>query len=233
MIQRLLFNVLKVGVEQITRDTTILEELFQEQYDLSAEETAAIIKLWNAKPPSIIHGYAHADSQFPLFAITLLGERESDKFIGDSAGDIDDVLDPDFPAEELSALWRHDYGIWIYTEHPDATLYYYEIAKSILLTANTGEIGGEGSNLFIRNGVMDIDMQGMDMAPDPRYLPDHLFVRQLRFSCKREFLRVNRASKLGRAFKVAGIHVDSSGSSSDVGGVKTNVKLYGVGGNDE
>lgn len=232
MIQRLLFNVLKTGIEEVTRDPTILEELFVEQYGLSRTETDAIIKLWTNKTPNVIHGYAHADSEFPLYAITLLGERESDKFIGDSAGDISDIADPDFPAEQLSALWRHDYAIWVYTEHPDATLYFYEVAKHIILTANDGT-PGSGPNLFVQNAVMDIDVQGMDMTPDPRYIPDHLFVRQLRFSCKREFLRVDRASRLGKAFKVAGIHVDSSGSPSDVGGVSTNVKVVTLGGDDE
>jgi hypothetical protein len=224
MIQRLLYKVLQIGIDHINHDHSILEELFMEQYGLSREETAAIVKLWTAKPPSLIHGYARADSTFPVYAITLQGERESDKFIGDSAGDIQDIADPDFPAEMLSALWRHDYVVWIYTEHPDATLYYYEIAKHILLTASD-EQDGQGPNLFVQNAVMDIDVSGQDMSPDPRYLPDHLFVRQLRFSCKREFLRVDRGSRLGKAFKVAGIHVDSTGSSSDVGGVKTLVTV--------
>lgn len=225
MIQRTLFNVLKLGIEEINQNIEILEDLFIEQYGLSESETASIRKLWETKPPNVIHGYADADSKFPLYAITLLSERESDKFIGDSAGDVVDPEDPDFGAEAVSSIWRHDYAVWIYSDHPDVTLYYYEVAKHIILTAGP---------LFVQNLIMDIDVSGMDMAPDPRYLPAHLFVRQLKFSCKRELLRVDPGTGLGKAFKVAGIHVDSSGSPSDVGGVKTLVTVKpGLGGDDE
>jgi hypothetical protein len=216
MIQRTLFNILKIGIDEITRDISILEDLFIEQHNLESAEVASIVTLWKAKPPNVIHGYADADSKFPLYAITLLGERETDKFIGDSAGDVMDENDPDFPGEQNSSIWRHEYAIWVYSDHPDVTSYYYEVAKHVILTAGP---------IFIQNFIMDIDVAGMDMTPDPRYLPSHLFVRQLKFSCKRELLRVDPESKLGKAFKVSGIHVDSSGSPSDVGGVKTNVTI--------
>ena len=224
MIQRVLYNVLKRGIAEITSDVSILEDLFGNQYELDATEVASIKKLWETRPPRVVHGYADADQQFPLFCITLLGERETDKFIGDSAGDIIDTADSNYPAEQVSSIWGHDYSVWVYAEHPDVTLYYYEIAKLIIQTAGS---------VFVENAIMDVDVSGMDMAPDERYIPAHLFVRQLKFSCKRELLRIDQASKLGRAFRITGIHVDRSGSPSDVGGVSTNVSVFRTIGDDD
>ena len=74
----------------------------------------------------------------------------------------------------------------------------------------------------------EIKISGGDMAPDPRYMPEHLFVRQIKFGCNREFLRTDLATLRQKAFTVSGIHVDSSGSPSDVGDVKTLITTYGV-----
>lgn len=216
MIQRFIFNVLKDGVEQVTDDPTIIDQIFQELYGLSETETEAIKAHWIAKPPVIRHGYAPRDIDVPTYSIILENETESQTWLNNDVGTVEDPEDPDFRADVFGSIWQHQYGILIFAEHPDVTTYYYEIAKSILLS---------GNEFFIGQGLFDIDISGGDLAPDPRYIPEHLFARRVSFGCQRIFTRVDRPSRLTKVTSVEGIHIDSSGSPSDVGGVKTNVTI--------
>ena len=215
MIQRFIFLALKDGIDQITEDLTLLELLFEDLYELDPKEVEAIKTHFASKPPTVIHGYAPRDVVLPVYSIILGNEAESERFLNDDAPQITDPEDPDFGADVKSSIWDHTYHILTYAEHPDVTSYYYEIAKSILLSSN---------DFFVERDLFDIRMSGQDLAPDPRYMPEHAFARRLAFSCDREFRRVDRDSKAGKAFKVAGIHIDKSGSDSDVGGVKTLVE---------
>lgn len=216
MIQRYLYNVLKAGLAAVAKDPTILDELFQNLYGLDATEMAAIHKLFVEKPPVIMHGYARADATFPLYSIVLQNEGEKDLLIGDDAGMDDEHNDV------YAAMWEHTYQILCYSQHPDATLYMYELAKTFLLTYH---------DYFVEKDLYAIRVSGTDLHPDERYLPGWLFVRQLTFSCEREFNQVSKVGALGKAFKVNGIFIDKAGSPSDPGAVKTLV--VPISGNEE
>ncbi len=217
MLHRLLYDVLTSGIAAITDDITLLEELFNEHYGIEATETAAIREYFENKGFNVINGYARRDSEFPLVSIVLAGENETTPVIGDDGGIVYDAGDPFIGADIESMFWEHVYHLYVYTEHPDMTAAYYELVKSILLG---------GLDTLTEDGSFQYHVSGMDLAPDPRYVPEHLFVRQVTFKCTREFQRVDRDSRLSKAFAVAGIHIDKSGSPRDVGGVKTLVTTY-------
>jgi len=212
MIQRFLFTVLKDGVEQITADPEIIDDLFNDVYGLTEEEATAIKTFWASKPPKVIHGYAPRDIDVPVFSIVLDNERESDTWLANDIGQEEDPDSPDYRADIKGSIWQHQYSVLVYTEHPDVTLYYYELAKSIILS---------GNDFFVDQGLFEIDLSGADMAPDERYIPQNLFARKLTFSCKRVFKRLLRGSQIGKATSVSGIHIDRSGSPSDAGDVET------------
>lgn len=219
MIQRLIYRALNQGIQAAVNDPSIIEDLFSGNYSLEKPEVDTIISAFADKAtPNVIHGYARTDSQFPLYSIVLGNEREDEVYMNNLAGQVEDLDAEDFGADILSSLWVHDFLILTVTEHPDLTVYYYELAKAFLLAYPFGEEG----DLF------DIRISGMDLAPDPRFMPSHLFVRQLKFECSREFARTDLSSLRDKAFRISGIHIDKSGSPSDVGGVKTNVTTYGV-----
>lgn len=218
MIQRFLFDSLQDGIAQITQDLTILDQLFEEVYELEPDEIAAIKTFWEnpngikeAGPPKVIHGYLRKDIEIPVYSITLQNESEAQTWLNNDSGQVEDILDPDFGADIKGSIWSHRYDIHIYHEHPDVVSYLYEIAKSILLAS---------MDFFSDKGLFDIDISGADLAPDPRYIPEHLFARRMTFACQRCFTRIDKDSKGGKAFKVGGIHVEG-GSNSSVGGVKT------------
>ena len=225
MIQRSLYKAIEAGFNAIQDDPEILDDVFGPRgYGLDATEIKAIKVFFKAKPPSVAQGYSRTNHTMPLVTIILGDESEAEHVIGDDAGMIDDPEDPDFGADCVTAIWQHKYPLLVYSEHPDVTTYVYEVVKSIMLTSES---------IFADAGIFFTDLSGMDLMPDSKYIPDDLFVRQLTLSCKREFLRVIRDSKLGKAFKVGGIFVDKSGSSGDVGGVKTLLTTYTPGEEDE
>jgi len=219
MIQRLLYSQLKEGIQIILDDLTILDQIFTDLFELSQAETDKIKIAFTEQTPDVIHGYAPTESNFPLYSIVLENERETDTYLSDDAGIIDDPENSLFGTDVYSSLWESTFHILCYTEHPDLTVYYYEIAKSILISSH---------DAFTAWGIVDYHMSGMDLMPDPRYIPEHLFARMLVFDGKYEFMRLGHQSRLGKAWKVRGIHVDKSGSPSDVGGVKTLVRPIGI-----
>lgn len=224
MIQRLLYKALVTGLDAIKSDPTILDDLFLKNFELDAAEVAGIKTFFAAKPPTVIHGYARNDQAPPIISILLASEREADAVIGDEAGDVVDELDEDFGASQYTALWEHTFHLVCIAEHPDVCQYIYEVAKAII---------NQAKPTFIPYGVYGLSLSGADLAPDPRYVPEHFFIRQLAVSCRAELLTVAKDTKLGKAFTVAGIHVDKSGSPRDVGGVKTLVTVASEGENEQ
>lgn len=224
MIHRYIYDVLTTGIAAYLADTQLVDDLFDELYSLESTETEAIKTYFLAHGLNVVQGYARQDSEFPLVAIVLHHEGEAENFIGDYAGQVDEEGDTLYGAEIESAIWDHIFHLDVYTEHPDVTSYMYEMIKSIMLA---------GLKVFTELGCAQYRFSGMDLAPDPNYIPAYLFARRMVFSCWRQFYRVDRDSRLLKAFQVSGIHIDKSGSSSDVGGVETNVVPYAVGDEDD
>lgn len=213
MIQRLLYQVISVGIETISADPTLLDKILR-NYDLTTAELKQVRDLWIAKPPHVKHHYARSDDDFPLYAIVLGNETESELYLGDDAGVVLDEDDELYGADREGAIWEHTYQVLCYTEHPEHTIYNYEVAKTFLSSAPLVEAGLHGYRL-----------SGADLMPDPRYLPPNLFARALTLLCRSEYEQVDADSRFQKAYQVAGIHVDKAGSNSDVGGVKTLVTL--------
>jgi len=217
MINRYIHGILTVGITNILEDTTFLDELFKDNYVIDESEAEAIKTYFLENGCRVKNGYPRKDTVWPAIHIVLGMETESDHFLSDSAGKITDDEDPNYGKELLAAIWEHGYRLIICTEHPDITVAYYEIAKFIML---------QGLDVLLGDGCFEFHFSGKDMAPDERYIPAHLFVRELIFQCNREFQHIKRDTDLFNIRKVEGIHVDSSGSPSDVGNVKTNVTTY-------
>lgn len=212
MIQRILYKALTAGLTYFSTNQDAYDRLFGQNYGLSATEVAAIRQFFAAKPVTVVHGYARMDQTPPMLAIVLGSEREVESVIGDEAGPVRDELDPDYRCDQYTSMWAHNYQIHCIAEHPEASQYLYEIAKAIIL---------EAKESFIPEGIYDSEVSGSELLPDPRYIPENWFVRVVTFACRRELLTTRLNTALGKAWKVSGIHVDSDGSPSDVGGVKT------------
>lgn len=218
MIHRVLQQVISVGVNAYALDESLQDDLFAEMFNLTANERASIKTYLAAHPLTVQNGYPRADAPFPLVAIILAQEGQSEQVLGNFAGMIDEEGNTLYGADVEGSLWEHSFQLPVVTEHPDVTSYYYELVKKALVA---------GLDILVENSCHGFKLSGADLAPNLAYIPTGLFVRQLTFTFQRPFLHIDRGSRLTKAYRVSGLHVDSSGSPSDAGGVKTNIKTYG------
>lgn len=223
MIHRVLQQVISVGVNAYALDEALQDDLFAEMFNLTAEERTSIKTYLAAHPLAVQNGYPRADASFPLVAIILAQEGQSEQVLGNYAGMIDEDGNTLYGADVEGSIWEHSFQLPVVTEHPDVTSYYYELVKKSLVA---------GLDVLVENSCHGFRLSGADLAPNLAYIPTGLFVRQLTFTFQRPFLHIDRGSRLAKAYRVSGLHVDRSGSPSDVGGVKTNITTYDDGGDE-
>lgn len=197
MIERIIVDVLRRGLDQVRQDPTLIDALFVDVLDYAPQESAQIKVALAKRAPQAQMGYIREDATMPRYSVTLQGEQEVENALGDYAGMASETLgDPDFGCSTYGAIWEHNYQIMCYAEHPDLVSHLYELAKSILMA---------NRRYFLEKNCQSKILGGMDLSPDAGYLPEHLFCRVMSLRCQREFTMVDRDSRLGRAFAVTGI----------------------------
>jgi len=216
VIERLIYDALVGGVA-FYRDTPGAVAAVFPDY-VEASEAQALEDLFrNKQTPSVHMGYPRVDATFPAYFITLGGENESQTFLGDEGGQVLDEEDEDFGADEFAAIFAYQFNLMVFAQHPDVVLAYYQLLKRMVI---------DYFPTFKANGLFDLRFSGADMAPDPSWVPAGLFVRRGTLSCSREYTQPLASTKLGRAWKVRGIHIDADGAAGeDVGGVPTHVTV--------
>jgi len=222
VVERLIFAALIAGIKLLQSDLKKLEVFFIEHLCLTQAEATKARTYFTNNPPAVVHNYPRQDSTFPLYAVVLGNEKQMTKFLDDTAGFVsieEAVLLQQMVAEGTeikSSIYEHQHHIVTYTEHPDVTIWYYEIAKYIL----TREL-----DTFKAQGLLDIGWSGQDMSPDSGYAPEWLFVRRLTMSSQREQQVYDERQP--RIRSVDGIFVDDSvHTPSDLGGVRANVTTF-------
>lgn len=230
MIERILFQAIQNGIDAYTANPVDIEQLFTNaelpnpSFGLSLAEAQKIRAYWENTDdvqhhgaPQVQHGYPHGDSNFPGYFITLVSENEETHFLGDETGQLlDDPGAANYGAPIQGSIWKHQFTILVIAQHPDITLYYYQLLKSIL-------VGQDG---FLKGcGLIHLHYSGGDLAPDKNWMPAGFYARRFTVDCSTEYNQVT-PDGIGRAFKVAGIHVDAQGApGEDTGGVKTLVTI--------
>lgn len=220
MIQRFIFQILTQMLAAMRTDPTLYSDLFSTTWGLSDAEVAGIVSYFAQHPIRVQHGFSNAEISPPLMSITLQAESQSEHILGDLAGI--NTTPPvgwkggstaQYGAYMEGAIWEYSYRILCISENLDVTSYMYEMAKAALVL---------GRDSLIKQGVIMPTYTGMDLAPDPRYIPENLFARVLGVRCQRPFILTDRASALGRAFNVSGLAIPPA-SANDNGGVAANV----------
>lgn len=215
MIERLIYTALEEGIAELITELAKLERFFTKR-GLSAGEVAKIRAYFVDKPPELQHNYPRKDAAFPLFAVVLGTETESKKLLDDSAGFVSEeeaalLYDASLTGTEVkSSIYSHTHHVMVYTEHPDVTIWYYELAKYFLTRQR---------DFFKTRGILDTLFSGQDMAPSSGYAPEWLFVRRLTMTSMSELAIFD--DKPPRAKSLGGAYVDNR-----VTGVVANVTPY-------
>jgi hypothetical protein len=226
MLERLIWKAITDGIATVTADPQLIVDFFHEEALLDLSEAEKIRDYFLENPPHVIHGYARKDGEFPLYAITLTSQGQAQGFIGDEGLFHADPEDPDFGNDDWAAIFEYNFNVLVYTTHPDITLYYFQLLLTFMVTAEP---------LFKMKGdAFDITYGGADMVPDASTMPAGLFVRRFQIGMKRQYTQNVVGSKLGRAWRVQGIHIDADGAAGeDTGGVPTHVSIMGADNGDE
>jgi len=162
---------------------------------------------FEARPPTLTHGYPRSGGPFPQWALTLSAESPVEHFLGDDALPYDEEGNPiedddGVPAESKIRRVKYTYSFLVIVDHPDLVLYHYHLLKHLLLRR---------TRWLVSRDLDDLEISGQDLAPDPRYLPSDVFVRVLSLSVETDECWVEPLSIEDdggtRATKVAGIHV--------------------------
>lgn len=179
--ERTILTLLQTGVDAISADLlgsdpgeTVLDDILDTLDD--AEKTKARA-YYGEHPPSIIQGYPRVDAPFPLFALVLTGDQESHRYLGTGEHDAPSGFGSDDPEvigtkdhAEFNQWTEATFGIFVYAEHPDLCAWYYRILRRIM---------NVGIRFLVKEGLDNPTISGAELAPDPRYTPDNLFVRRL------------------------------------------------------
>jgi hypothetical protein len=214
VIERIIHQLLEVGRDQLLEDNAkLVRRHFLRSKRIGEDEAEKFVDYFQTHPPTVIEQYPRGEGvKFPCWSVLLAGEKESTSFLageGDFLGDSSEIDDddPDAGANEYASMFSVNYGVLVVAEHPDVCRWYYELAKFILQ---------RGRN-FLLEAMSEVFFSGQDLAPDPRYLPAHLFVRQLGI----DGLRVERAvgEQPGVIRSVDGIHVAEN--EAGISGVET------------
>lgn len=215
MLERTIFDVLAAGREEATVNSDFLVKFFC-SIGLSESEAEEIRIFWdsitvpNLKDPDkpfkgvdIIHQYPRGPNVvFPCWSIVLVSEAEGsakeDRFLGDEADDLFDDLG-NFQGACTASIWKSQYGIYVYAQSPDLCIYFYELCRFFMTRGRQflkSESGGR---------VLDTAFSGADMMPDPRYVPENMFVRRFIVEAKKlqgvlSAVQPERGTKLGQVF---------------------------------
>jgi hypothetical protein len=220
MLERIIFTALKDGIAELVADPNEVRRLFTKLKGLSRTEAERIADYLRRLPPDVIHNYPREDSKFPLYAIVLDDENESQKFLDDLGGIVDEEEAAVFDDASLEGVYKRTsiftsrYNIWVVADDPDVTIAYYQIAKYAL---------GRKRSFLKGLGVLDTQFTGGDLAPNMNYLPAYLFVRRLTLTAMFEEPVFEEFG--ARVRSVAGIHVDDDASIPEIGGVNALVTV--------
>ena len=208
MLERLLHTALNEELDLLIADPAALN-LFMSQLDLGTTEIQAVRTYFNRRRPMVSHNYPRiSEVTFPLYAIILESDQETTSFVGDFEGIVTEerAIELDdanlWGADIIGALFTSKYQIWVCAEeHPDACLYFYQIAKYALMKRR---------NSLKAQGIVSMRMSGQDFKPHPDYMPSNVFTRRLNLECVYDFSIVGNQPGDGGVGGVDGIYVQDS-----------------------
>ena len=197
MLERILHATLTDGIAWYAADTRRYERFLIERCGIEADEAAKARAYFGSSDgvPKVNIGYARGVGPFPCFAIILAADNFKQTYLGNDQGpgwqalsqeerdELDDQgLGAEFKDEDRAdaegRAWTINarYEVWIYAlDNPDICLYYYYLARQIIL---------KWIDEALQGPIESLDLGGGDMAPDPRYMPENMFIRRLAITCQ-------------------------------------------------
>lgn len=149
---------------------------------LARVERDVIRKILKESPLEVVHGYpneTHARQGAKAVASIIVGNEGLELAVLDNFlfAEIPEIHGPGATAEEAAdavaifgELDTTEIGIWIWATHPDLMLYYYNLVWAVLIG---------GTKTMLQRDIDPISINGGDIRPDPRFLPQYAYIRRI------------------------------------------------------
>jgi hypothetical protein len=172
LVERLILQILRTEIDRLLASEEELQRFFSHFFDpLAGEaERKSFAVNFQRKPPTVVLGYPRVSAEFPCIAVVLENESEETNVLGDYLGQTIDGEKNREATEYVGAVFEQTYGVYIYAENPDITIYLYQFVKLVLF-------GGKGA--LIEAGLIDPRFSGGELSPEDQWLPNNMFVRKL------------------------------------------------------
>ncbi len=154
-------QTIQAGVDAISANVALLDGIWAK---LDADDRTKLKQTWTDHPPTVVTGFARREGPFPCFAVTLMSDSNDTTFLED--GEFLDEDEGEIGRETTSSAFR----IYVFAENPDVCAAYYRALRRILQV---------GKRRLESYGLMNPVLSGAELAPDPSYTPDNVFVRQV------------------------------------------------------
>ena len=173
---RVVQRALQTGVDTLTANPALVAQYIGLQLE-DTVESGKVVQSWTNHPPIVVHNYPRSDSQMPCYAITIMSDRTVDQRLGhgEETWFLDGMNDPQ--GNRFSHRNEITLQILVYATHPEVCMWWYRIARRILITAFP---------FFLRNDLDQPRLDGQDLVPEPRYDSEHMFVRRVMLSFQYE-----------------------------------------------
>jgi hypothetical protein len=226
MVERILYDVVGAGLDWYRADAARFERFLLNDLRLDADEAARARGYFEGdatadpvvdpRPPTLIHGFARTGGPFPCIALVLGRERIAQDYLGRDApmldSDEEKFQDPETGAwiDPKARRMAYTFQFHVYAGHPDVTVYYYQLLKKVIMSQ---------LDVLEDNDVEDLEFEGNDLAPDPRYLPSDVFGRMLSVTVNGDELWAEEIEG-GYGTQVDGLHVADGLAEDDDAGIE-------------
>lgn len=170
--ERVILDLLNTGIDALVSDLstssagdTVIDDILSV---LDSDERVKAREYFASHYPDVVLGYPRQGVAFPLIALILQSDSEANRYVG--LGEHAEETDGVKTGKEFADWTQGQFGIYVYAEHPDICAWYYRIARRVLQV---------GKTYLINNNLDNPVISGAELAPDPRYTADNLFVRRL------------------------------------------------------
>lgn len=185
MYERLLYQILTEEFAELTAQPDRMLAFFRGfPFCLTQDEALRTRDAFLAKPPTVINSYPrHGSIQFPLIAITLEHEQETQQFLGAYGGKLtsEEITELGLPGRAYdiyTSTVRYRYALMCMSDgNADEAIYLYQLVKLFLLKRR---------DLLLDPSASDIDRSGKELMPDQSYLPASVYIRSVQLSFQAE-----------------------------------------------
>ena len=231
MFERVIFNIIKGAIDDEIAHPLHLRRMltspgWEDGSDGSNDEIQKLADGFTGDlKPSVVLNYPRDASSLPCYAIVLGSENEADVYLGHDIGFVDenaqDIVNAveaerGSPVEAKVRRYLFRYIVYVYTEHPDVTLAYYNFLKNAM---------HRNDRVLEEACFEDPKYSGNDLMPQQNYLPTNTYVRQLTIEGNAHILYTEDLDlgpfAIARGKRVSGVHINNRAT-----GVDAKVEVY-------